>query len=191
MYTNSLYVRDLEVETGVSLPLGSAVVTVADAFTLAINALMGERGWNQSDVMRKTGLSSPMVSRMASPKPKSKRGASFPTLELLRTAFDVTAADLFIPRVVDVTGRVIDTKLGDSAHELALAKGDPVGSGANPSLQGGPPDVSAYPDPELLSAVLSYWCAMSPEARLEVLATSHRLKGPGAPPATAVGFMRR
>jgi transcriptional regulator with XRE-family HTH domain len=161
---------------GLATGVACAPVTVGDAFRQTLDALMKARGWRGVDLTAATGLSSATVTKLKN----GERGASFAVLERVRAAFGVSPAGLFD---ADAALAHLGLKRQDSdanrgRNDTLVSNADtPVGSAFPSSLvEGGLVVFQSHPDSELLSALLSYWDALTPERRLELVGHGMRLR---------------
>lgn len=172
-YANEI--RDFPLDPAVERALPSRPVTVGQALRLSLDALLKARKWRDADLCRAAGLSSATISKMRS----GDRFASVKMLEKIRRALEVAPRDLFDPDAalakMGLARREPDTAVGAYAQRPMEGIDTSALPSALPLVESGGFPMQ-HPDPELLSALVAFWDAMTPDQRLECVATARRLK---------------
>lgn len=121
---------------------------------------------------RLTGLSSATISKIKS----GDRWASAPVLDKFCEALQVAPWELFNPDaamarlgLTRTPSAVLDERAIGQTDTLGLPSGLPL-------VESGGGFPMSHPDPELLSALVAFWDAMTPDGRMEMVAQARRLK---------------
>lgn len=171
-------IKDFPVDSGVESGLRSRPVTVGQALRLSLDALLKARKWRDADLCRAAGLSSATISKMRS----GDRFASVKVLERIRRALEVAPRDLFDPDAALAKlglRREPDSRVGVYAQS-PTSESDPSALPSGLPLVESGGSLMEHRDPELLTALVAFWDAMTPEARLETVAHARRLKQSGS-----------
>ena len=178
---------EIPVEIRHSLALPSAPVTVRAAFRLSLDALLKLRRMRDTELAKRSGLSSATISKLRS----GERFASDVVLDKIVTVLRVTPRDLFDPDAalsrIGLSRRDSDSRASQAHNPLAEVDTSALPSGLPLSEFGG--DLMTHNDPELLAALVAFWDAMTPDGRLEVVAHARRVKqlGGSSTPVKAHG----
>jgi transcriptional regulator with XRE-family HTH domain len=186
MSSIALEIRDLPIAPKGSTGLGLRPVTVADAFRHTLDALMRAHRMRGVDLTQATGLSSATVTKLRN----GERGASFEVLEMLRSAFGVTPAELFDPDRALAQIGLARAEVTPSSNRhvndtLAHTPGDPAHSDSSLALK-----ESDLPNGPLFRKLRGYWEAMEPAQHAQLVRLAWELSSPAGEDRQAVGFKR-